>query len=187
MMRVALLAIAIASLLAYAHAIARVFRRDVAMDPRMRALQVAGSVSAVVHVVALARAPHPVTVRAGIALVLYVAALVMFRAAVRATRQRPLTLAFTDDRPAFVLASGVYRYVRHPFYTAYSLTWLAGAVAAPGIATAATTTAMIATYAWAASLEERKFLCSEHAAAYRDYRRRAGAFWPRYRTLAGRC
>ena len=34
-----------------------------------------------------------------------------------------------EDTPASLNQSGPYRFVRHPFYTSYSLTWLAAAVA----------------------------------------------------------
>jgi len=117
------------------------------------------------------------------ALVLFTASLVVFAAAILASRATPPTLAFDNDQPSFLLAHGPYRYVRHPFYLAYILFWVGTAVAVHGLAGWAAPVVMTLLYAEAATREERKFANSELATAYAAYRARAGMFWPRPSTL----
>lgn len=110
---------------------------------------------------------------------LFIASLVVFAAAVAASRYTPPTLAFDTDAPNFLLQHGPYRYVRHPFYLAYILFWLGTAVAVHGLLGWVAPILMTALYVEAASREERKFASSDLAGAYSAYRARAGMFWPR--------
>jgi protein-S-isoprenylcysteine O-methyltransferase Ste14 len=126
---------------------------------------------------------HGVSGQWGGAVGLFAAGLGVFVWAVRASRKTPPTLAFDTDLPSFLLKSGPYRHVRHPFYLAYVLFWLGTALAVPGLAGWAAPVVMTALYAHAASKEERKFERSGLAADYAAYRAKAGMFWPRL--LAG--
>jgi protein-S-isoprenylcysteine O-methyltransferase Ste14 len=73
---------------------------------------------------------------------------------------------------------GPYRFVRHPFYAAYTLSWLAGWVASHSWLALGSTIIMVATYIVAASREERKFRTSALAAAHAAYCRRTGFMLP---------
>lgn len=117
--------------------------------------------------------------RAAAAATAHVAATWIFWAAIRACERRPLTAIFERDAPRRLVRSGPYRYVRHPFYTAYSIYWMSGGVACGTVEAGLAAAVMIATYIRAAALEERKFAASPLAEDYRDYRRRTGAFLPR--------
>lgn len=94
------------------------------------------------------------------------------------------TAAFSDDPPTTLVTRGPYRYIRHPFYVAYVMAHALPLVATgspwawPGLL------AMAAIYASAARQEERKFLASPMAAAWREHQRRTGWFLPRWRTPA---
>lgn len=46
-----------------------------------------------------------------------------------AVKRRPPHLAFADGPPDSLVDGGPYRYIRHPFYTAYIVVWFAGVVA----------------------------------------------------------
>lgn len=182
---VALAAIASVVFAAYAVALATFFSREHGVDWRMSLLKWLGLAAAVVHVVTIARGgPRPAA--AGLlACALYVAGLAVFAAACSATRARRLTLAFSPDVPTTLVRDGIYRHLRHPFYTAYALAWLAGCVAAPRAATIVTCIAMLGMYVWAAVVEERKFVGSALEPAYRLYRSEVGAFVPRLRSPRG--
>jgi protein-S-isoprenylcysteine O-methyltransferase Ste14 len=103
----------------------------------------------------------------------------LFWGAVRACRSRPLTAIFEADLPVRLVESGPYAYVRHPFYTAYTIFWLGGWVASGSIVTLVSVPVMVGIYVYGAREEERKFSRSPVAAEYADYRRRVGAWLPR--------
>lgn len=173
-----LLGLALLSFLIYVYAIRRVFSREHGVDRRMQLLQLFGTLSAAAHLWSIAVADSVPAPQAAVALLLYVLALMVFAAARRALRGATLTLAFSPDTPRQLLRDGIYARIRHPFYTAYQLTWLAGIVAAPGPLTIASSIVMAAYYWHAASLEEQKFAQSVLATDYDHYRRSAGRFWP---------
>jgi len=123
-----------------------------------------------------------------VGLLLYGLANWVFWAACRANRERRLSIAFTPDEPMHLMVSRVYRFIRHPFYTSYCLTWLAGAVAARSFLLLGEFAAMAAIYYCAARFEERKFAQSTFAEAYRTYRKGTGMFGPRIKlSLPGNC
>jgi protein-S-isoprenylcysteine O-methyltransferase Ste14 len=113
------------------------------------------------------------------ALFLFVLSLGLFSWTVLTTKKNPPTLAFDDDKPAFLLSSGPYRYVRHPFYLSYILFWTGTATAFSGLLPWLVPAVMLAVYRQAASREEKKFAQSEFASAYERYRERAGMFFPK--------
>jgi protein-S-isoprenylcysteine O-methyltransferase Ste14 len=111
-------------------------------------------------------------------LLLYAGAIWLFLAARCANRSRPLTIAFTTDRPDHLVTTGPYRYIRHPFYASYCLTWAAAAVVS-GSALLLLIFACMTTIYWQAALfEEEKFLHSSLSADYTEYRANTGMFIP---------
>jgi protein-S-isoprenylcysteine O-methyltransferase Ste14 len=175
------LSLALVTQFSFLWAIRRFFRTEGRPRAGMRAIAVLGGVSALAQIGLLAwRCIEPMafTGAQGAGLALFVVALVLFWSAVRANRERPLTLAFTDDAPEHLVVAGPYRYIRHPFYAAYLTAWLAGAFAAHEPALLLSVLVMGTLYAQAASVEERKFARSPLAAAYAAYRRHTGVFCP---------
>lgn len=171
-MRLILFALASTSFAAYARAIARFFARPDGMPRRMQLISVSGSVAAAVHVLwlafgPLARSPLPI-----VSLVVYAAGLLLFAWTRRHTASHPPALAFSSAVPTRLFTTGPYAILRHPFYVSYSLTWLAGWVAAGSGVVLAPAAWMIALYVVAARQEERDLLMSVDAAAYRRYLRR---------------
>jgi protein-S-isoprenylcysteine O-methyltransferase Ste14 len=110
---------------------------------------------------------------------LTVASLMLWAWTLHTARADPPTLAYTEDTPKVIFQSGPYRFVRHPFYSAYLLFWLAATLAAPGLVGALILLVLIAVYLAAARHEEAKFARSDCAAGYEPYRGRAGMFLPR--------
>ena len=109
---------------------------------------------------------------------LFVASAGLWGWALAATRATPPTLAFTGDEPRLVLNTGPYRWVRHPFYSAYLLFWTGTAVATPGMSGWAAVLVLGAVYFAAARHEEGKFARSVLAARYADYASCTGMFLP---------
>ncbi len=102
------------------------------------------------------------------------------------TRTMPPTLAFTGDEPRFMLNAGPYRWVRHPFYSAYLLFWTGTAAATPGLSGWAAVLILGAVYVVAARHEEGKFARSALADRYAAYAARTGMFLPWRRIEPGR-
>ncbi len=116
-----------------------------------------------------------------IALALFLVSAGIFFWALSETRSARLKLAFDPDGPTSVMATGPYRYVRHPFYTSYIVYWLACAIATGHPLNIAFLVVMTAIYTYTALQEERSFETTEHAGAYARYRQTSGLFWPRLR------
>ena len=86
-----------------------------------------------------------------------------------------------DDAPRSIVTHGAYKYVRHPFYSAFllALTGTLVAVPHPGTVACLLYTALMLRYT--AVKEERKLSSSEFGDEYRGYLARTGRFWPRFR------
>ncbi|RYE84233.1 MAG: isoprenylcysteine carboxylmethyltransferase family protein [Hyphomicrobiales bacterium] len=112
-------------------------------------------------------------------LLLELASLLLFWAAIRASRQRQLRLAFDPGNPRSFVDIGPYRYVRHPFYVSYIILWGGWALATWSLWALVPFLIMVAVYITAARDEERKFGLTDMAGTYADYRHRVGFFFPR--------
>lgn len=115
-----------------------------------------------------------------VACLLFTLSAALWAWAVSRTRATPPTLAFTNDDPHFLLSAGPYRWIRHPFYSAYLLFWIGTALASPGLLGWAVVLTMGLIYRTAARQEERKFARSALAPRYRDYAEKTGGFFPRF-------
>lgn len=135
--------------------------------------------STVLQVGALWR--HPVRLPLA-AFALYAISAALFWWAVAVTRGK-LAACGQGYVSVEIVRKGPYRYVRHPFYAAYNLTWVAGYAATGWWPLAASAVLMGAIYDRFARQEELSFLNSALAAEYRDYRRRTGKYLP-WRSLS---
>jgi protein-S-isoprenylcysteine O-methyltransferase Ste14 len=147
----------------------------------MLATALLGVISASLQISALVhkRPPYP-----KIALGFYAASAVLFWWAVRVTRGK-LAACGQGRTSQGIVVEGPYRYIRHPFYTSYNLTWIAGFVATGWWLLALTAILMAFIYERSAREEERGFLAGPLANEYRDYMRRAGRYAPRFNTRPG--
>jgi len=113
-----------------------------------------------------------------IACVLFAVSLGLWSWTLAATRSTPPTLAFTGDEPRFMLNAGPYRWIRHPFYSAYLIFWAGTAVATQGVLGWTAVLVLGTVYFVAARHEEGKFARSALAARYAAYAARTGMFLP---------
>jgi protein-S-isoprenylcysteine O-methyltransferase Ste14 len=175
-LRLAALGLALLTFASFVWAIRRLFVTTGGLRGGMRAIAVGGALSMALHLAAIA-AGHAGPL-AALGLVLYGLALALFWSAVGVTAARPLSIAFSTDRPRHLLAVGPYARIRHPFYAAYLLAWIAGTLASGQSWLLLTVAGMGALYVRAARFEESKFAASPLAAEYARYKHRAGMFWP---------
>lgn len=182
-----LLAVALATAIIIAVAIQDFFVDSRTNNPRIRALQDLGVAFAVAHfgVLLLRGSVSPNWAIAGIAL--YVAATLLFLSALEAARRVPLPRTFVDDPlPKALITGGPFAVIRHPFYVAYSLAWLATPVATHGPLVTLLSLIAIGLYISAARREER-LLEDRFGEAYRAYKIGTGMLVPSlHRLLSGR-
>jgi protein-S-isoprenylcysteine O-methyltransferase Ste14 len=111
----------------------------------------------------------------------YIASLMLFWSAVNSSRGSGLQLFFSDASPRSLVTHGPYSEIRHPFYTAYSLAWVAGMLITNQPLLILTIIGSVWTYHAAARLEESQFARSPLAANYARYMETTGRFLPRLR------
>ena len=113
-------------------------------------------------------------------IVMYTAAVALFLAAIEAASRTRLQRAFVDlPLPDRLVTDGPYRWVRHPFYLGYIIGALAPMVAIDHLLVFVVSALMVLLTVTAAFREERVWLSSTRADAYRDYCRRTGMFVPK--------
>jgi len=177
-MNYALFTVAVLSFLTYVVAIRFVFADDNGGDVRTNIIKVCTVLFAFMHLWILWRHPVHSTGFAVVALICYLAGLVLFFAARNALLVYRSKLSFTPDLPAWMLHKGIYSVVRHPFFLAFFFTWLGGALAVHYLRTSSTTIIMMLLYWSAAKMQERKFENSPLASEYRIYKSTTGMFLP---------
>lgn len=147
-------------------------------NPRIRALQDVGVGLAVVHVggILLLGSVSPRWAAAGIGM--YVAATLLFLAALESARRVHLPRTLVDEpMPRALVTTGPFAVVRHPFYIAYSLAWMAAPVATHGPVITLSGLLAVGLYVFAARREERQ-LEAHFGEAYREYRSKVGLLVP---------
>jgi len=144
----------------------------------MKVISGCGMVFAAFHFFAISL-PNSVTAeRAWVAALLYLWSLGLFWWAIRTNSSARLSAAFSADVPAHLVEDGPYRFIRHPFYCSYVMTWSAGTIATARWWLLPTVAVMIVIYWKAATMEEEKFSRSSLAAEYQSYRQRTALLVP---------
>lgn len=181
-----LLAVGTATAIIIAVAMQDFFLDSRVNNPKIRALQDVGVGIAVTHfgVLLVRGSVGPGWAIAGI--VMYVAATMLFLSSIESARRVPLARTLVDDQlPRALIKTGPFAVIRHPFYVAYSLAWLAAPVATHGPVITALSLGAIAIYVVAARREERQ-LEDRFGEAYRNYKLGTGYVMPPLFRLAGR-
>ena len=115
-----------------------------------------------------------------VGIVIMVASLALFWAAVRASSAARLRFAFDEALPQSLVTIGPYQRIRHPFYSSYLVFWLGWAIATWSPWALLPVAIMATLYTIAARYEENLLSRSEMAPAYAAYRQQAGLFWPKF-------
>jgi protein-S-isoprenylcysteine O-methyltransferase Ste14 len=154
------------------------FRRSGRLTARAWLTAAAGSLSTACTLWSLLTDPVPGLIPSA---VLYALSAGLFWSAVRASRGR-LAICFSDAYLGSVVTGGPYRWVRHPFYTAYTFAWLASCTATFWWPILAGSGVLVLLYRAAAREEEAHLLSTPGASSYERYMRGTGRFlplWPR--------
>ncbi len=101
----------------------------------------------------------------------------VFWTAIRAHGNSPPQVAFSDITPGQLVTSGPYGYIRHPFYTAYTLAWVGGGLLCGNCWLFLIAIWMFRIYYIAAKQEEAA-LQSKFLDRYSRYRKKTGMFLP---------
>ncbi len=97
------------------------------------------------------------------------------------THRVPLALWHQDnDAPVEIVTWGAYKRIRHPFYTSFMLTQIAGVLAMPHAVTIAALVYAVAIMTVTARREERNLAASEFGAEYQTYMANTGRFVPSF-------
>ncbi len=177
-MRIVLITMAAATFVIYWVWMRWRFFRPNHIHPRMRMLSIAAVASGVLHTYYLAS----VQLNEGFAdfgLALYILALGLFVWSAITIRGKEFALAYSTSSPTSLVARGPYRWMRHPFYLAYSMTWVAGAIACRSLVLSGTVVVMLWFYIGAAKQEEGQFLTGRLREEYLAYRAEVGIFGPK--------
>lgn len=107
----------------------------------------------------------------------------LFWYTVLSARHAKLGVAYAGLEPLKLVCVGPYRWVRHPFYSTYTLFWLGCTIASANLFLLIVPIIMGAFYWQAAKSEEAQLINSGFGVAYAEYMRRTGMFYPRLITI----
>ncbi len=156
------------------------FRRAGGIRRVQRLMLWATAFTALVHGVAILYMNHARVYHFGAGVAIYTLSLWLFSTAVHAASTNRLELFFSSQpQPHALIQHGPYRWMRHPFYTSYTLAWVAGTVVSNQPILLLTILLNAVLYYQAASREERWLAGSNLAEQYRGYQRAVGMFLPR--------
>lgn len=107
-----------------------------------------------------------------------VVSVIIFYYAVQASKMARLHVAFSESTGSSLVSSGIYRYVRHPFYLSYLVYWFSwclslGFHAAPSVVFLV----LLALYILSIRLEEQE-LERNFGEEYREYKERTSLLLP---------
>jgi len=100
---------------------------------------------------------------------------VLFALSLLSFRQPP-GIAFADQISVELNTLGPYRFIRHPFYTSYSLSWIGGTMATGCWLLSISFIMMGIIYYTAAKEEENLWLNSKNSKKYKEYMDSTGMF-----------
>ena len=98
---------------------------------------------------------------------------------VNLVRKHEFSFAFSADVPGSLVKTGLYRYVRNPFYLIYLTCYGSAALCLAQPILMGLTLVMIFIYTKAARYEENKFLKSSFKLEYQEYLKSTGRFFPK--------
>jgi protein-S-isoprenylcysteine O-methyltransferase Ste14 len=168
----------VGSVASFGWGVRKFFTRPVGLTARMKWISGLSCAFGIAHLFAILFSSNLTPERSVAGSALYLCSAGLFWWAIRTSLGKPLSAAFSPDVPLHLVCNGPYRFVRHPLYTSYLLTWVAGWVVTAQWWLLPTVLAMLGIYFVASSAEEEKFLSSPLGRDYQRYRLRTGRFLP---------
>jgi len=90
-----------------------------------------------------------------------------------------LSPIYSEKQTTIILTQGPFRYIRHPFYTSYMLSFLGGAIAANTSWAILICIPIGLIYGFAARTEEAQLVQGPKGNEYLAYKKKTGKFFPR--------
>ncbi len=164
---------------AFSWALKNFFRNEGQLPPKMRQLKSIAAVIALIQIVTILFSPRASLVLQIMGFVLCLLSAVLFWITLRFNQQNPLPVAFSKLETNSIRSTGPYKFIRHPFYLSYILTWMAAPFTAESWALSLTSFLMLAAYIKLIKDEESALLSGAHAETYQKYRSQTGALIPK--------
>jgi len=159
------------SALVYLWAIVFHFRQpESSQSIKMKLTAWFGALTTMIHLITVLSLNAVEPWQVSLSILLGLTGLGIFAAAIHETSSKGLFLAFSGRVPDAIVSTGVYSWIRHPFYTAYTCTFLMGSVYTLNVFAIITTMVMIWLYTLAAQDEHKWLESSELKDSYRAYR-----------------
>ncbi len=105
--------------------------------------------------------------------------LLLFWTSVKAISGHGFSVIFTEKPSEKYFSDGPYKFIRHPFYTAYFICYFSLILSIQSWLLSLFCLALIGFYIWAAIHEENKFLNSANRENYQIYLSKTGRFFPK--------
>lgn len=109
--------------------------------------------------------------------IIFLLSLLIFWSSVYVNWKNRLNYAFCAS--STLTQTGPYKYIRHPFYSSYMLTWIGGFIISGNIISSIVIFPLLLYYYKAAKREEKYFLNSLLAKEYSFYIHSTGMFFPK--------
>jgi protein-S-isoprenylcysteine O-methyltransferase Ste14 len=170
----------------FSWAVKSVFVRSHGIPNQMKVLSFSGILFFLAQIVAITSQDRTTTTSSTLGIGMYLSALALFFWAIPYARANQFSLAFSKDQPTTIVRTGPYRFIRHPFYCAYLLFWIAGIFAAYQPFLILSVVVMGSFYLRAIVLEEKCFLRGPLGREYAEYCQTTGRLIPRFRSLRPR-
>lgn len=132
---------------------------------------------AVVYVLAISNEIYGI--RAITSIILLISSFILFWYCSYVNWNNKLSLAYSFDLPEHIMKKGPYKFIRHPFYTSYIISYFAGLVASKNPLLIPVVLLMFGIYYDAARKEEKKFAISNLSNEYEKYKKETGMFLPK--------
>ena len=175
-----LFALVVANILSFLWSVLRVFKKEGEFDQsRYRLLQVLSLATWISAVSAFWRVDESTIPLQIVGIVGQLASLLIFWTHTGIVQQNRFSLIFSNDIPERIVENGLYRWIRHPFYLCYLLSYYSLSAALLDWPMLVSSLVMTAVYWSATRFEEEKILASRHGHEYQMYLQRTGRFFPR--------
>lgn len=154
------------------------FRATNKMSLKLASLNVVGAAT-VISSILIAIIQKPTGIDSLVIEALLVISFCIFVWALLASRKAKLGIAFGNLQSQSILTAGPYRFVRHPFYLSYSITWLAVWLYSFSLIHLVLSFTLVILYFVAAQDEEASLSRGKYAEIYIQYKNRTGMFFPK--------
>ncbi len=164
---------------AFSWALKKFFVNKGGLPKKMQKLGFAAGFIAVMQVASMTGSSKEVVWSQVTGLCLTILSGCLFWITIHHNRQNPLPVAFSNLQSDFIRTTGPYRFIRHPFYLSYILTWVAAPFIAESTWLALTSLIMILVYIRLIRDEEAHLLSGTHGAIYHGYMQKTGCLIPK--------